>query len=330
MSYPCTALRINLAGNIIPALEAHKISALQAGEVLIDAHYSSINYKDALAITGASRIMKSYPTTAGIDVSGRILESLHPDFKPGDEVLVTGYGMGERFDGGFASLVKTDAAYVVKIPAKLNMRSTMILGTAGFTAALCALKMLQNQQDKTAPILITGATGGVGSVAIQLLSKLGFPCHAFSRKAQGAADYLAQLGAAEIVDATTQVFGDKPLEKALYGGAVDTVGGRILSWLSRVIMPAGNIASCGLAGGSQLETTVMPFILRGINLLGIDSVYANMPMRLAAWQLLAEHLSAADIENMLRGEIGMKDIIGKVNEFMDGNITGRYLVNLKQ
>lgn len=330
MSYPCTALRINLAGNIIPALEAHKISALQAGEVLIDAHYSSINYKDALAITGASRIMKSYPTTAGIDVSGRILESLHPDFKPGDEVLVTGYGMGERFDGGFASLVKTDAAYVVKIPAKLNMRSTMILGTAGFTAALCALKMLQNQQDKTVPILITGATGGVGSVAIQLLSKLGFPCHAFSRKAQGAADYLAQLGAVEIVDAKTQVFGDKPLEKALYGGAVDTVGGRILSWLSRVIMPAGNIASCGLAGGSQLETTVMPFILRGINLLGIDSVYANMPMRLSAWQLLAEHLSAADIENMLRGEIGMKDIIGKVNEFMDGNITGRYLVNLKQ
>lgn len=325
------ALRVNLSGTIIPTVEQAPQLDLEDGDILISGEYSSINYKDALAITGASRIMKTYPCTAGIDVAGVVEQSNDARFKAGDKVLVTGYGMGERFDGGLAEKVKVKADYAVPMPASFDTRSAMILGTAGFTAGLSALRMLDNAQTpEQGPILVTGATGGVGSAAIHLLHKLGFEVHAVTRKYEQSADYLTALGADKVVDAHQVELGDKPLEKALYAGAIDSVGGDILSWITRVIRPEGNIASCGLAGGIHINTTVMPFILRGVNLLGVDSVNVSMPTRLRVWSLLSEHFSQDGLDLMLKEEITLDDIIGRVNEFMDGNIVGRYLVNLQK
>lgn len=324
------ALRVNLAGNIIPNVESVTLPELASGEVVIDARYSSINYKDALAITGKSRIMRSYPTTAGIDVAGVIEQSTDDRFVEGDEVLITGYGIGESTDGGFAEKVHSNADRLVKLPKGLSLKDVMILGTAGFTAGICVMRMLENgQSPDQGPIMVTGATGGVGSVAIRHLSKLGFEVHALTRKVDQSADYLRSLGAAEVVDYNELEMGDKPLERAIYAGAVDSVGGKTLGWLSRVIKPEGNIAACGLAGGIELNTTVMPFILRGVNLLGIDSVNLPMEPRLKAWQQLAENLDAEDLALILKEEIGLDDIIGKVNDFMDGKVIGRYVVDLK-
>lgn len=325
------ALRINLSGNIIPNVETAKLPDLASGEVVIDAHYSSINYKDALAITGKSRIMRTYPTTAGIDVAGVIEQSSDERYSVGDKVLITGYGIGESADGGFAEKVHANADKLVKLPEGLDLKDVMTLGTAGFTAGICVMRMLENgQSPEQGPIMVTGATGGVGSVAIRHLSKLGFEVHALTRKYEQSADYLKKLGAAEVIDYHQLEMGEKPLEKAIYAGAVDSVGGKTLSWLTRVIKPEGNIASCGLAGGIELNTTVMPFILRGVNLLGIDSVNLPMQPRLKVWEQLAENMNADDLALIVRDVIGIDDIIGKVNELMDGNVTGRYVVDLKQ
>lgn len=326
------ALRINLSGTIIPTLEQLPVNRhqLKANEVLIDVNYSSINYKDALAITGKSRIMRTYPTTCGIDAAGIIAQSKDPRFKIGDKVIITGFGIGEKNDGGMAEKLQTKADYVLKCPPSFSLKDAMTLGTAGFTAAISVMRLEENNTTVTdAPVLVTGATGGVGSVAIHLLSKMGYTVHALTRKTASAGDYLRQLGAAEIIDYHLLERGSKPLEKARYQAAIDCVGGETLAWITRVIQPFGNIAACGLASGIELNTTVMPFILRGVSLLGVDSVNYPMAKRTAAWQLLAEHFDADSLQLILHQVVALDKVVANVNTLMDGEIKGRFVVAVK-
>lgn len=325
------ALRVNLSGTIIPAVEFVKSAELADGEVLVDVHYSSVNYKDALAITGKSRIMRTYPTTAGIDAAGVVTQSKDARFKVGDEVLVTGYGIGESSNGGLAEQLYTSADYLVKRPKELSLQDTMTLGTAGFTAAISIQRLLENGLNKDdGPVLVTGATGGVGSVAIHCLKQMGFEVHALTRKLEQSADYLKHLGADELIDYHDLERGEKPLEKAQYAASVDSVGGETLSWITRVIKPYGNIAACGLASGIHLNTTVMPFILRGVSLLGIDSVNYPMQKREAAWGLLAQYITREGLELILHEVIALDEVIKNVNALMDGKVTGRFVVDLKR
>ncbi|MGM0564822.1 MAG: YhdH/YhfP family quinone oxidoreductase [Pseudomonadota bacterium] len=325
------ALRVYENGSATAVLETVETPELEQGQVLIDAHYSSINFKDALAVTGKGQIMRQFPTTAGIDVSGVVEASEDERFQPGDQVLINGYGLGESHDGGLAEKVVAKADHLVKVPAAFDLQQVMALGTAGFTAGISVMRMLQNDQTpEMGKILVTGATGGVGSVATRLLSRLGFEVVALTGKADSAGDYLKSLGASELLDRHSLEMSEKPLASVQFGGAVDSVGGDTLSWLTRVTAPEGNIASCGLAGGIKINTTVMPFILRGVNLLGINSVTLPMAPRLKVWELLAEQIQAADLDQITREVIGLDEVIGRVGELMEGAMLGRYVVDIKK
>jgi acrylyl-CoA reductase (NADPH) len=302
-----------------------------AGEVLIEVRYSSVNYKDALAITGRAPIMERMPLTAGIDASGVVVESDDQRFKPGQPVLVTGYELSQSHDGGLAEYLQVPADWVVPLPAGLDAFEAMALGTAGFTAGLSIIKMLDNEQiPEMGPIIVTGATGGVGSIAIDCLSGLGFKVVALTGKVEASKDYLQTLGAAEILDRTSLSFGQKPLEKAQWGGALDAVGGAVLDWLTRTVNMRGNIACYGLAGGNELHTTVMPFILRGINLLGINSAATPMPQRLRVWSRLATGIKPRHLNRIVTKVIGLEDVIGICGKMMAGEIHGRYVVKIKK
>ena len=298
------------------------------GEVLIQARWSSVNYKDALAATGAGKIMKTLPLVGGVDVAGTVAASLDPRFKEGDAVLVTGYGLGVEVDGGFAEYVKVPADWVVPLPAGLTDFQAMALGTAGFTAGLAILRMEQNGLEPSqGPVLVTGATGGVGSLAVDMLAGLGYPVTALSGKVDQA-DYLRGLGASEILDRHSLEMGERPLEKSLWAGAVDSVGGKTLAWLTRTMAYRGVIASCGLAGGIELNTTVMPFILRGVSLLGIDSVACPMAQRLEVWRRLATDLKPRQLETGIARTVPLAQLPGVFQGFLDGTVTGRTVVDL--
>ena len=275
-----SAFRIHKDGDRTEAtVERLTLDDLGPGEVLIRGSYSSVNYKDALAGTGRGKIVSRFPLVGGIDVSGRVVESDDERFRPGDAVVVTGYGMSQTHDGGYAEYVRVPAGWVVPLPAGLSLFEAMALGTAGFTAALAILRMEDNgQRPERGPILVTGATGGVGSFAVDMLSGLGYRVAALTGRSQEQ-DYLTALGANEIVLRQDLEMGSRPLERGLWGGAVDNVGGEILAWLTRTVKPQGCIASIGLAGGQELHTTVMPFIIRGVSLLGIDSAACEMAQK---------------------------------------------------
>ncbi|TAJ77390.1 MAG: oxidoreductase [Gallionellaceae bacterium] len=261
---------------------------LDPGEVVIQAHYSSVNYKDALAATGAGKVIRRFPCVGGVDVSGAVTSSSDTRFKAGDEVLVTGYDMGVAHDGGFAEYVRAPADWVVALPSSLSLFEAMALGTAGFTAALAIHRLEQNElaPDK-GKVIVTGATGGVGSLAIQMLAQLGYHVVALTGK-DGEHAYLRSLGASEILPrGEVDLNGTRPLEKARWAGALDAVGGATLAWLTRTMQQDGVIASFGNAGGVELHTTVFPFILRGVKLLGVDSAATAMPLRKQIWQRLA-------------------------------------------
>ncbi len=264
---------------------------LAAGEVVIRTHYSSVNYKDALAATGAGRVIRRFPCVGGIDVSGVVETSSDTRFKAGDEVLVTGYDMGVAHDGGFAEYVRVPADWVVSLPQNLSLFDAMALGTAGFTAALAIHRLEQNELTPAkGKVIVTGATGGVGSLAIQMLSKLGYHVVALTSKEQEQ-DYLLSLGASEVLlRSTVDLSSTKPLEKSQWAGALDAVGGDTLAWLARTMQQDGAIASFGNAGGMELHTTVFPFILRGVKLLGVDSAATSMPLRQQLWQRMATDL----------------------------------------
>ena len=302
---------------------------IAANDVLIEVHYSSINYKDALAVCGRPGVMRHYPMVGGIDAAGVVVESASKLFKAGDSVVVTGYGLSQTHDGGYAEYLCVPAAWVVPLPPGLSLYEAMILGTAGYTAALSIQRLQDNgQQPGMGPLVVTGATGGVGSCAINMLSGIGYEVIALSGKHDKQA-YLRKLGAAECLDRTAVHVPDKPLARATWGGAIDSLGGEVLSWLLSTVRPYGNIATCGLALDSDLSTTVMPFILRGVSLLGIASAESAMPLRMKIWHRLAEELKPRDLEDMVTALVPLDEVVHVAESMLAGKTSGRYVVQIK-
>ena len=316
-------------GGLEARLDDVGLDDLAPGDVVIRAAWSGINYKDALAVTGKGRIMRRFPMVAGVDVSGTVESSSDGRFTPGDRVLVAGGSLGETIDGGYAERVRVPADLVVPLPGGLGPREAMALGTAGFTAALAVERMEVNgQRPENGPVLVNGATGGVGSFAIDMLSGRGYEVVALTGKAESA-EWLESLGAARVVlRSDVDLGGGRPLERAEWAGAVDNVGGDQLGWLTRTVMPAGNIASIGLAGGAKLATTVMPFILRGVNLLGINSVTISPALREHAWNRCATDLKPRHIDTIVTREVGLDELHGVFDDYMAGAVTGRTVVRI--
>ena len=323
------AFRIHKTDEGVAArMETLALDDLSTGDVVIRARYSSINYKDALAVTGVGRILRHFPLIGGIDVAGEVESSSDDRFVPGDPVLVTGCGLGEDRDGGYAEYVRVPADSVIPIPASLDAHQAMCLGTAGFTAALAVMRLEHNglHPDKGS-VVVTGATGGVGSLALNMLSGLGYRVCAVTGK-DDADDFLRDLGAAEILRRQQIDYGKRPLEKALWAAAVDNLGGQTLTWLTRTVDWWGSIASIGLAESHELNTTVMPFILRGINLLGINSVATPREVRLKVWERLANDLKPSGLD-VIGTRIVNFDSLGDVfSGYLKGQVTGRTVVDL--
>jgi acrylyl-CoA reductase (NADPH) len=303
---------------------------LPAGDVLVDVAFSTLNYKDALAITGAGKIVRQFPFVPGIDLAGTVSRSDHPCFKPGDEVILTGWGVGERHWGGLAQKTRVKADWLLLRPEGLSLEQTMAIGTAGFTAMLCVLALEeQGITPERGEVVVTGAAGGVGSVAIPLLAKRGFRVVASTGRAEELGDYLRELGAAEVVDRRQFAEGSKaPLDSARWAGAVDTVGGDTLANLLKSMQYHGAVAACGLAGSSNLNATVFPFILRGVRLIGVDSVYCPAEQRAAAWARLARDLDPALLKHM-ETRIGLADVPSKAPDFLKGAVRGRVVVDTR-
>lgn len=302
---------------------------LTPGSVLIDAHYSSLNYKDALAVTGQGKILKRFPLNPGIDVAGVVAESSDNRYQVGDSVIVTGRNLGEAHDGGFAEQVRAEGDMIVPLPKGLSLRESMIYGTAGFTAALCLHRLLVNDQEPSkGPIVVTGASGGVGSFAIALLSKLGFEVIAVSGKTE-IAPRLKSMGAHKVLRPEDLQLGGRPLEEVRFGGAIDNVGGTLLEGILRHVQLWGNVASVGLAGGPQFSSSVMPFILRGVSLLGISSNNCPTPLRRQIWAKLAGEWRPPELERFVAQELRLEDIEEASRSMLDRKTVGRHLVRLK-
>jgi acrylyl-CoA reductase (NADPH) len=302
--------------------------ALAPGEVRIRIEYSCLNFKDALGVTASSPIMRNLPCTAGIDLAGQVEESADPRYQTGAKVLICGANIGEKFNGGLAEMAQLPADFVVPLPEGFSTREAMIYGTAGFTAALALFKLIRNEQTpEHGPIAVTGATGGVGSIAIALLAQAGFSTTAITGKPQEHA-YLKSLGASEILDASTCGVAQSPLMSTRWGGAVDNLGGDMLSWLLATTHPHGNVASIGLAASFKLQTTVMPFILRGVNLLGIHSVDIPHSLRLACWDKIFNAWRLPDAERFVAGEISLDEVPQACERIMARQVRGRYLVKM--
>ena len=311
------------------ALETIGLDDLNPGQVRVRVCYSGINYKDALAVTGKGRIMRAFPRVAGIDLAGGGESSDVPAYQPGDSVLVTGCNIGELLDGGFAEVASLPAEAIIPLPKGLSLREAMIIGTAGFTAAFALRRMLENhQRPEQGPIAITGPTGGVGSIAIDLFKRAGFEVVAVTGKADSAGDYLRALGADEVLARQDLDLGKRPLESARWGGAVDNIGGETLTWLTRTVGPWGNIASIGLAQSHELNSTVMPLILRGVSLLGIHSVECPRPWREAIWEQLSGDWRPQHLERIVAREIGLDEVGAAAEALIAGEITGRTLVRI--
>lgn len=310
------------------AIEEEGIDAISAGAVTIKVAWSSVNYKDALAGTGQGKILRSFPLVGGIDVTGHVVESRDARYREGDPVLVTGCGLSETRDGGYSEYLRLDADWIVPLPAGLSLREAMALGTAGFTAALSLFRMEQNgQAPESGPILVTGATGGVGMLAIAILAKAGFEPHALSGKFERLDD-LTALGAVSVLDRKTLAMGKRALETAAWAGAIDNVGDETLAWLTRVIQPYGNIASCGLAGGELLHTTVMPFIIRGVSLLGIASAGTAYGIRREIWQRLAGPWKPDTLDRITTREVTLDDLPSVFDTMLAGGSFGRTVVRI--
>jgi NADPH2:quinone reductase len=296
--------------------------------VVIRAAYSDINYKDALAATGKGKILRQFPLVGGIDVAGRVESSSNKQFAEGDEVVVCGCELSETRDGGYAEYVRVPADCVVKLPESLTLFDSMALGTAGFTAALAVERMEQNGQNpEHGPIVVTGATGGVGSVAVDILSGAGYEVVAVTGKSE-AAEYLRGLGAAHVQLRGDIDLGKRPMERAEWGGAVDNLGGEVLTWLTRTVKPFGNIASIGLAASHELNTTVMPFILRGVSLLGINSVLCPPDVRRSVWERLGSDLKPRHLDRIVSRTIEFDELPNAFDDYVNGAVTGRTVVKI--
>lgn len=323
------AYRINKTDDGISAgFEQMSVDDLTDGNVVIRVTHSTINYKDALAATGTAPILRRYPLNGGIDLAGVVESSDDADLQPGTPVLVNGCGLGETVDGGYAEYARVDSNGVVPIPEGMSAHEAMQIGTAGYTAALAIHRMEQNGQlPENGPIVVTGATGGVGSIAIDMLAGRGYEVVAVTGKA-AQADYLTRIGARRILLRDDIDFGKRPMEKAAWAGAIDNLGGDYLAWLTRTMDYGGNIAAIGLASGVKLETTVMPFILRAVCLLGINSVDTPRDLRLATWSRIGADLRPQHLDTIGSRTIGLDDLPGAFQAYIDGTVTGRIVVQL--
>ncbi len=296
------------------------------GEVLIRTRYGSVNFKDALAGTGKGKILRRFPLVGGIDSAGQVAASADVRFREGDEVVVTGYGLGTTHDGGYAEWLRVPADWVVPLPAGLDAFAAMVLGTAGFTAAFALYRMETNgQRPDMGPVVVTGASGGVGCIAVDLLSRVGYEVTAVSGKREQR-EFLERLGAKQILNRDDLPGGGRPLESAVWGGAIDNVGGEMLAQLTRTVKPWGNIASIGLAGGHELHTTVMPFILRGVSLLGVESVECPYPIRKELWRRLAGEWKPPHLEQIVSEVVTLEDLADVFERMLDGKTQGRIVV----
>ncbi|MFL6548573.1 MAG: oxidoreductase [Povalibacter sp.] len=329
MSADFRAFRIhNENGSIAARLEKLSLKDLADGEVIVKVEYSTINYKDALAATGRGKILKKFPLVGGIDLAGRVESSRDPAFSPGQSVVVTGCGLSETHDGGYSEYARVKSDWVIPIPEGLDTYQCMALGTAGFTAALAIHQMERNGQlPEHGEIVVTGASGGVGSLAIDMLAGRGYRVVALTGK-QDAESYLKSIGAQRILLRQDVDLGSKPLEEAQWSGAIDSVGGEVLAWLTRTTNFWGNIASIGMASGVELKSTVLPFILRGVNLLGINSVFTPRPLRLAVWQRLATDLKPRHLDRVVTQRISLDQLPEAFDAYLKGEVTGRTIVSI--
>jgi NADPH2:quinone reductase len=304
-----------------------EVDELSAGDVVVRVEYSSLNYKDARAVTGRGRpIMRRLPLNAGIDLAGVVESSTDPRFTTGMKVIANGMGLGEAHDGGFAEYARVPGDWLIPLPGTLTPRSAMAFGTAGYTAALCVHRMeINGQRPELGPVVVTGATGGVGSIAVRLLATRGYQVIAVSGRPEHH-DFLRDLGAADVRTAEQLGLGDKPLEKTRFGGAIDNVGGALLAQLIPHVVEWGNVALVGLAGGSDFAATVYPFILRGVSLLGASSANSPMPLRREIWARLGGDLNVADIERFVTKEVGLDDVVPTAIALLDRQLVGRALV----
>ena len=315
-------------GKVVSRIENLTLDDLSAGELVIKVRYSTINYKDALAAAGAGKIVRKFPLVAGIDLAGEVVQSSDPQFQQGDKVVVTGGGLGETLDGGYSEYARVRSEIAVPIPQGLDEYKCMVLGTAGFTAGLALHRMeLNGQLPERGEIAVTGATGGVGSLAINMLAGLGYDVAAVTGKAQST-QYLKMLGAKRVVLRTELDLGSRPLEKALWAGAVDNLGGEVLGWLTRTVDVNGNIASIGMAGGMEFKTTVAPFILRGVNLLGINSVHVTQALRRSVWARIATDLKPRHLDVIGARTIGLHELDAAFGAYLKGEVTGRTIVKI--
>jgi acrylyl-CoA reductase (NADPH) len=315
-------------GKPVPQLKNLTLADLPAGEVLVAIDYSSINYKDAMALTGTGKIIRSFPMVPGIDFAGMVVESNSADYKVGDKVVLTGWSVGERFWGGYSQMQRVKAEWLVPLPAGLSSESAMAIGTAGLTAMLCVMA-LQDAGVQRGKILVTGANGGVGSVAISLLAGLGYEVTALSQRPAENRDYLMGLGAKDVIGGPEWKEKPAPLGSQRWQGAVDVVGGTVLARVLSEMDYGGAVAACGLAGGFGLETTVMPFILRGVRLLGVDSVMCPKDRRMAAWQRLASEF-APPAQAQMQRIAGLDEVMALAKDFMAGTSRGRVVVDVNR
>ncbi|MDQ0504991.1 MDR family oxidoreductase [Xanthobacter agilis] len=309
------------------ALEQITEADLPAGDVTVDVEYSSFNYKDGLALKGLGRILRTFPMVPGIDFAGTVRASDNAGFKAGDKVVLTGWGVGESWSGGFAERARVKGEWLVKLPVGLSTRQAMAIGTAGLTAMLCADALERYGITPGGDVLVTGAAGGVGSVAVRVLSRLGYKVSALTGR-RGEADFLTGLGASAIVDRADYASPGKPLAGERWAGAVDTAGGAILANVLAATAYGGAVAACGLAASSELATTVFPFILRNVALLGVDSVNCPTARRLAAWERLATLLTEADFA-LVTHEVELEALPALAGDILAGHVRGRTIVAVR-
>ena len=319
----------NQKENFTRSIEELDVSALKDGNVLVKVDYSSLNYKDAMILKDGGRIVRNFPFVPGIDFSGSVLESEDANFKVGDRVILTGFRVGEAYFGGFSQYAKVNSNFLIKAPANITNLQAMMLGTAGFTALLCAFAIKAREEllmgEKVKDVLVTGATGGVGSIAVMILSKMGYDVHAVTGK-KDKNDYLKNLGAKNIIDRKEFEGESKLLEKAVWDGVVDTVGGSALTKIFAQTKPGGIVAACGNAGGIKINTTVMPFIIRGVKLWGIDSSGASLKRREFVWNEASKLIDFDKLKSFTQ-ELSFTDLLETYPKLLKGEFFGRAVVN---
>jgi acrylyl-CoA reductase (NADPH) len=315
-------------GKVQARLVDLELDELDPGEVVIRTAWSSVNFKDALAATGTGKIIRRFPCVGGVDGCGTVVSSSDARFKPGDSVICTSYDVGVSHDGGYAEFMRMPAAWVIPLPRGMSLYESMALGTAGYTAGLAVVRMEhEGLKPANGPVIVTGATGGVGSVAIDILAGAGYHVVALTGK-ESETDYLKALGAKEVMLRTSLDLSKiKPLDKAIWAGAVDNLGGDVLSWLAGTMQVGGALASIGLAASHTFNTTVMPFILRGVSLLGVDSVNTPMPLRQTVWERLATDLKPRHLETMTTN-VGLDQLPAVFERILKAQIKGRTVVKL--